>query len=301
MAKRIRWISDLPDWFKLEKYNCASSLDAAGWYEQLYIRQSCFEEIIPDLQSSKEPDVSEDLIQENIEILDLIRSQPIVDVTSNILLKNHFLSGTLRNLKQSSESHQYSFGVHTMTPQQLIAMEMNLLPERQELLNEWKEKFPNNKWQKQNLGKYKNWFDKPITDSFMFDWGFPLPTMVNIHLPDTVLIQSFKHWLNSVRQESHFKAASIRYRSPDFDKWHTDGILPWLDLTIWSKQMDVTIPNRVMADAIYPYGEGGEEAIRKTTAPKAEKLMEDSENDGCPLTSLAAQVAMELYNKNPEE
>lgn len=38
MKKRIKHVSELPEWFNLEKYNNARKLNANGWYEQLCIR-----------------------------------------------------------------------------------------------------------------------------------------------------------------------------------------------------------------------------------------------------------------------
>ena len=38
MAKQIRHVSDLPKWFDLAKYDGVTSLDTAGWYEQLGVR-----------------------------------------------------------------------------------------------------------------------------------------------------------------------------------------------------------------------------------------------------------------------
>jgi hypothetical protein len=39
MTKRIRKVSQLPEWFDLAKYSKAESLDEAGWYEQLHVRR----------------------------------------------------------------------------------------------------------------------------------------------------------------------------------------------------------------------------------------------------------------------
>ena len=41
MAKKIKHVSELPEWFKLEKYTFTNNLDAAGWYEQLSMRSIC--------------------------------------------------------------------------------------------------------------------------------------------------------------------------------------------------------------------------------------------------------------------
>ena len=41
--------------------------------------------------------------------------------------------------------------------------------------------------------------------------------------------------------------------------------MPYLDLKIWEIESKKSIPNSVMANAIFPPHEGGEESVRKTT------------------------------------
>ena len=38
MPKRIKNVSELPNWFQLKKYDKAKALDTTGWYEQLSVR-----------------------------------------------------------------------------------------------------------------------------------------------------------------------------------------------------------------------------------------------------------------------
>jgi len=52
-------------------------------------------------------------------------------------------------------------------------------------------------------------------------------------------------------------------------------VLPYCDLSIWANYENVTIPQRVMADAIFIDGEKGEESIRRVTVPLVALLMEN--------------------------
>jgi hypothetical protein len=61
---------------------------------------------------------------------------------------------------------------------------------------------------------------------------------------------------------------------PDFNEWIRIGILPYLDLKIWEMQENVSIPNRVMADAIFTDEISGEETVRKTTDKLACQVLE---------------------------
>ncbi len=123
-------------------------------------------------------------------------------------------------------------------------------------------------------------------------------TRVNWELPDTILIEHFKQFLKINRpanyDDDQYKSFLKKcYRKPDFNEWQRLGILPFLDLTCWASESALVIPYRVMADAIYPPGEGGEETVRKTTAPLAEMLMSEEALD-----ALAHQAALEIAESN---
>jgi len=128
-----------------------------------------------------------------------------------------------------------------------------------------------------------------------------IPVVVNLDLPDALLFKIFKQWVTFARMIFDSSTYFKRYKKPDFESWYKFGVLPWLDLIIWSKEVRVSIPNRVMALAIFQFGDGGEETIRKTTKPMANSLIEDKKTDGYPLSSLAAQAAMEMLDEKLED
>ena len=43
MTSRAFKAPELPSWFALSKYQGASNLEAAGWYEQLGVRRTCLD------------------------------------------------------------------------------------------------------------------------------------------------------------------------------------------------------------------------------------------------------------------
>ena len=77
--------------------------------------------------------------------------------------------------------------------------------------------------------------------------------------------------------------------------WAKFGILPYLDLNAWAEIEGVKIPNRVMADAIFPVGEGGEEVVRKTTQKIAYEILTESH-----LNKLAALAAQEISERDSD-
>jgi hypothetical protein len=75
--KRIKHVSDLPTWFKLEKYSETKNLDANGWCEQLYHWASCLMYFDSD-EGSARRQVSQDA--DFLEALSAIREKPIYDM-----------------------------------------------------------------------------------------------------------------------------------------------------------------------------------------------------------------------------
>ncbi len=102
MTERIKHVSELPEWFQLNKYDQARKLDAAAWYEQLFIRYNtklAFERLRED---DYEYDIG--LYETDIDLVDntiaKIELNPIIDISSDIQLTEDFLSKTLSELKQ---------------------------------------------------------------------------------------------------------------------------------------------------------------------------------------------------------
>lgn len=105
----------------------------------------------------------------------------------------------------------------------------------------------------------------------------------------------FERLLNDLRSTLRRKSIVTKnWRKPDFADWNRFGVLPYLDLRIWGQETGTRISNRVMADAIFLPGEGGEEVVRKTTAKLARELLTLKH-----LETLAALAAQEIAERNP--
>lgn len=96
---------------------------------------------------------------------------------------------------------------------------------------------------------------------------------VDLNSPDAIIEATFMRWLESERAKT--KTTVTRFRKPTHDRWTRYGVLPYLDLTIWALEMDAIIPDRVMAAAITPLTDMGDDRLRKTVAPLADSLMAD--------------------------
>jgi hypothetical protein len=123
---------------------------------------------------------------------------------------------------------------------------------------------------------------------------------VSLDLPDSVLIEHFKEYLHTLRAESGTKEYAKIYKRHNFNDWLDLSVLPFIDLKIWEEEINIPITNRVIADAIFSYGEGGEEIVRKTVRPLCEWLLDFNS-----LNILAARAATQITGRNkkkiPEE
>jgi hypothetical protein len=280
--ERIKHVSDLPNWFQLNKYKSAKQLDAAGWYEQLFVRQN-LRLALYRLQDCCEDEEYND--ERDLDVIDhtfaKIQENPIIDVSTDTQLSEEFLTPTLDELKQRMPHSQ--LGVHNITVAEFLCIESETSEPLKEIRPQWEKYFRNKCYDDSQIRK---WINTPLHK--LNPTNIPIEreiVHVNWNLPDTTLIEHFKQFLKTQRPEVIFSEdenddkyqnlLKKYYRTPDFNAWCRLGILPYLDLTFWALEKNLIIPYRVMADAIYLPGEGGEETIRKTTAPLAEIWMTD--------------------------
>lgn len=289
LPKKIKHINELPDWFNLEKYERSKTLDTAGWYEQLSIR-NCIKSLLSDNLSDNLP-----ISHQDLETLEGLRATPIIDVNDNFLIKTLCCGGELWELK--TKNPRYSLGVHMTTVREHYLTENNIEDEKRTYArNFFSQIFSGDLFKEPCLPlKYPcvDWIDEAI-DGIRSSPDFNVNINVDMGLPDKVLIEQFKQLLINLRSPLQQAGVSIHNKlRPDFEGWAKFGILPYLDLNTWAELEGVIIPNRVMADAIFPLGEGGEEVVRKTTQKIANEILTKSH-----LNKLAALAAHEIAERN---
>lgn len=111
--------------------------------------------------------------------------------------------------------------------------------------------------------------------------------IVDLAATDAVLLAEFKAWLASART-SHPPQQPTRNR-PAVDRWAGYGLLPYIDLAIWSLETDTELTEVQMAAAIYSDPCADPDKIGDTVAPLARALMADLS----PLRALAAECVQE--------
>lgn len=136
------------------------------------------------------------------------------------------------------------------------------------------------------LGIYPNRSKKastnPMQDLYQIDYNFS----------DEFLIENFKKCL-AIARKKYKSTYRTPYRTSDFQHWAKLGVLPYLDLLTWSLEENKHITHRVLANALYPYGDKGEETIRKTTTPLVEEIV--SQNS---MIQLHAQARTTIVERN---
>jgi len=119
---------------------------------------------------------------------------------------------------------------------------------------------------------------------------------IDLSASDTTIIDNFEVWLKEIRKTHRHVTISRERKFTDKDclKWHKAGILPFLDLKIWSEQNSIDITDAVMCDAIFPTDREivTTETIKKTTLPLAERIW-----SGDLINSLDSDLSGQNWNK----
>lgn len=265
MRRIVKHRSQLPPWFSLENYEGLKDLALADWLRQLSARAELMTAALP-------------LHKYQLDRLHILRSQPIISAAIaednlcswhaqlNAQLEDDPLGGApvcpmtlsdlLRVEQDIGEDHlvyardlvlryYYGGGLDVLDP----AVAIQAMQERHEL-------------------------DRPV-DGWSAHHAKTSLVVVNLTLPDAVLIQSFRDLLPRLREQVSFRRQGPVPTNARVapEEWVRIGVLPYLDLRLWANETSHRITNRTFADAIFPPGEGGEEIVRKTTSKVAAELM----------------------------
>jgi hypothetical protein len=260
--KRIKHVSELPEWFRLEKYEFTKNIKSVGWYEQLYARTI----IVHDAE-----DVSESPSDQFVEFklaVEAIQENPNIDITSDKRLSDQIPLGAVLFRLKPKQPHSM-LGIHSLSLRDYVEESKFIDKTKLKFALDWLQ-LKNNRISHPELPK---WMDEPLwkakTDA---NNGFVDTLSICLGLPDELLLANFKQYLAHARKKG--LAPFIKtFTANDFKNWAELQVLAYCDLTLWAKLNNLTIPCRVIADAIFPNGDKGEETVRKTVKPLAKKLL----------------------------
>jgi len=282
MRKKIKHVSELPNWFKLEKYEFSKELDSAGWYEQFYIRRNFLRSLLHCYRGNKPfPSEFQLAIQSSHE-------NPHIDIFKDQRISNYCHPNSPLHLIKEKNTQQL-LGIKSLTMREYICYKFFIRPDRLKYAEDW---YDTPYDEKEIYPKDAPWLDEPINNSYQPEVGTLTDTIrITLALPDSLLIENFKQHLAILRK----RVTGFNYKhfhKSDFNNWIKFGILPYIDLMIWEHETNARIPNRIMANVLYPLGDKGEETIRKTTNPLMNMLLTERT-----LHLLTAQAALEIMEK----
>lgn len=303
----IRNVTELPSWYNLAKYDGLSSLETAGWYELLLLRQQYLFWFRSGNQQryKNEQFKGKDFFYQT---LAQSRNDPLFFLTDEkqILLMGGSRLASLKSDKQYFSNHEHA--ISPLTLRHLYHNESRLKGATRERLRTWANSIYGDFGQIEFTDELKlesewarSFVDDPIYEAFEKQ-GEEIPpyqkmrghdfVRIDLTVPDKILIEQFADYLRRVRNGTPDIKLANSFKYPEYEKWIEYAILPYLDLQIWEIENNVSIPYRVFADAIFPDGDKGEEMIRKTTKKIVDQVVKFEYLD-----FLATLTAQEIAEK----
>lgn len=269
-VNEIRSVSELPEWFDIAKYEAAKKLNYKGWYNNLVARCELLKFAASPIYH-KALKAGKKMAMNFDSDLQFVRNTPVFDNQRLWVLNNRRQVNTQLGVQRATLADIY-WEKKLFTQDKLDYAEKIITQtyDSEELWDRLQTTKLNKEWEVNPLEEY-------LSSSVI---------KVNLNLPEQILIKQFRDMLKEYKHNQPNKI--------DVVKWSKFGILPYLDLKIWELEFGKSITNRVMADAIYPEGEGGEETVRKTTQKIVNEIINEAQLDK--LWSLAANEIGEQIN-----
>lgn len=295
MTKKIKHVLELPCWFRLENYKKAKTMSMSDWHIQLVFRKHCLTAVVSALA----------------EPIEVMRKKTLIN------LSDHYYFDLWYQIQQKITLEKYVMAsdnpaISSLTMRNFFNIEKFILPERKtyqpeltdyiiDVLQAAASPKPGVTFVDTSDARFaslnvpnQEWLNEPIYKSASPELEAEGLINVNLNFSDDVLIEQFKKWLSGIRSDLNMQMKTKNIKESDLKSWILYGVLPYIDLKIWEREAEVSISNRFMADAIYLSGVGGEETVRKTTAPLVEHLLSDNI-----LNHLVGKISLQNPEQNP--
>ncbi|QVN18739.1 DUF6387 family protein [Burkholderia pyrrocinia] len=111
---------------------------------------------------------------------------------------------------------------------------------------------------------------KMLTD-LGFDISGEVLVSVDLYASEEKLIEDFRAWLRTTREKLGVPNIKRKFTEADFERWHQNKILGYLDLTFWAHINGYRLTNEMIGSALFPdeYSVSLSERVRKVVAPLA--------------------------------
>lgn len=263
--RRINSKRDLPSWFNISNYEKLTTIDDDQILRQFRVRYWLLLLDIGDKPSQDPPDSSEEWMQ-------IIQGRPVVDVDkecSGIETKYYSsMDESEARLKGCEAVSGIDFSFLTNLPYMLEDLGLATLEANKHYKETgFKYDVPD------NTHRDVNFVCKPFENILGGD------ALVSINLKyynDIELLTLLKELIPQWRQQLDLKEPPNFIGKPSAVKRLLKyRVIPYLDLKIWGKFKNVTIPHKISVLALYPEGERGEIEFVQTVLPFVNKILED--------------------------
>lgn len=273
MVKSITPVTNLPDWFSLDKYASSIDFQLTDWLNAFSFRYYLFllQDCLSD-GSSSDPQVIDEIMMDQIAALKNIKNNGALAHEAN----NHRV-----------DAKRFVSSVTSIDVYEAFLIAENLSSD---------ETGKNNSAHKNAYDVFEAELRSPENENILISSPsmlmesahdvmdpdtFPLHQVafakVDLNTPNSIILQNFEKWLREVKK-THRHLTVIRERKfSDLDsrKWFQSSVLPYLDLMYWQKVEGIEISRRLIENAIFPIDRqiNVTEVLKATTVPLAEKIL----------------------------
>lgn len=286
--KKLKQLKKVPEWFRLEKYQEAEALDAAGWLDQLRFRRQVLSgnPFFPD--KSPHADAEQTMSKWRT------RASPMAGQLRNspLIRGGESESGQAFIVHGSNTRPMISYGGLSTSdcgPGPINAVSIIELFSQATFDGARRDASPlkADRWDVFAIDRSRSFSISSEVSESLVELGNNQRPIISVDLlsSDTDIKKAFLNWLSSERTRRGKRP--VRLKTPDHRPWADYRILPYLDLTIWGLENGVKITDETIARSLWPQGSRGVDDMRKTTVKHAKEQMRS-------LASLEAAVRKQM-------
>lgn len=272
MSKRIKSTLDLPKEFSLKKYANLESMSDKDLFRQIYWRMPVFD------IDNWDDDLATYFLEHG-ENLPLFDSDPFNEMNADNNVPSNCDKEFIENYRSGIATRNNlttGYGIGALSRMEVMYLAQGndskgertgkpftISDEEQASLME------------ENEANYGYLMARAF-DSVSLVTESNLYISIDLNVSDEILVSDFKKLLPVWREEMGMQPEDIplnNYWEVVKRKVIDYRVLPYIDLLLWAKVKNVTIPTSILTVALWPHGERGEFGIYQTIKPFIEKVM----------------------------